>query len=168
MKLKGRKVSFTLTMVGDQPIPLIFGMARSLLLMMVITACVAETTKSDLSINNDGENCTVVFSGEIVPTKLKPPCQFVRDRHDNIRSHTYPSARMTIYLVMGKPDVSESSCSSTSQWFILGDQLMIPDYVRDDRVCVNHGGDEIAYRDAFHYIPGGKQMLDDMPVGEYD
>lgn len=131
------------------------------------TACGTAVDEA-LSIDNSGNYCAVEYAGKVIPTKLEPPCIFVKDKNGNIRSHTYHNARITIFIVMGKSDSSVSKCSHQSQWFVLGDELLVPDHIRDIEVCANSGGDEIAYRDVFHYIPGGVEILKSMPAGEYD
>lgn len=126
------------------------------------------TAVDDLSVDNSGSVCVVQFADERVPTKLEPPCLFVKDKYGKIRSHTYHQARATVFIIMGKPEESTSDCSYQSQWFVLGDELVVPEHIRDIEVCATSGGDEIAYRDVFHFIPGGAEILKALPAGEYD
>lgn len=121
-----------------------------------------------LSIDNSGTACVVQYADERVSTNLEPPCIFVKDKSGNIRSHFYHNVRATVFIVMGKPDASMPDCSLQSQWFVLGDELVVPDHIRDVKVCATSGGDEIAYRDVFHYIPSGAEILKTLPAGEYD
>lgn len=131
-------------------------------------AACGTTADDDLSIDNSGSYCAVQHAGEKIPTKLEPPCNFVKDKDGKIRSHTYHQARSTVFIIMGKPEESTPDCSYQSQWFVLGDELLVPEHVRDIEVCATSGGDEIAYRDVFHYIPGGAKILKSLPAGEHD
>ncbi|MFV8783637.1 hypothetical protein ACNKU7_14560 [Microbulbifer sp. SA54] len=139
----------------------------SLAAALPFAAC-GTTTDDDLSIDNSSNVCVVQYADERVSTNLEPPCIFVKDKNGKIRSHTYHQARATVFIIMGKPEGSTSECSYQSQWFVLGDEMVVPDHIRDVEVCATSGGDEIAYRDVFHYIPGGLEILKSMPAGEYD